>query len=320
MVPEARVVFAHGQMSERLLEKIMVAFMNHEYDVLVCTTIIETGLDIANCNTILIDNADRMGLSQLYQLKGRVGRSNRLAYAYLTYKKDKVLSEVAEKRLKAIKEFTELGAGFKIAMRDLEIRGAGNLLGSQQHGHIAAIGYDLYCKMLETQVNVVKGIVTEEPLEVTIDFKISAFIPSQFVENQQYKLELYKKISSLRNQEDAYNIEEEIEDRYGSIATVVYNLIGISLVKATARSLRIKSVVDLKDKVVLEFDDKDKLDLELINEISVLFNRQVTFEFSKVPNMVFRYTKRDLINEKRLKELSEFLLKINNIKQEKLSQ
>jgi len=319
LVPHARVVFAHGQMSERMLEKIMIAFMNHEYDILVCTTIIETGLDIANANTIIIDNADYMGLSQLYQLKGRVGRSNRLAYAYLMYKKDKILSEVSEKRLKAIKEFTELGAGFKIAMRDLEIRGAGNLLGSQQHGHIASIGYDLYCKMLETEVNKVKGIKIEEPLEVSIDFKISAYVPSKFVENQQHKLELYKKISSIRDQDDAYAIEEEIEDRYGTIPNVIYNLMKISHVKALARHLQIKSVIDQKDKCVLEFADKEKLDLELVSQISVLFNRQVTFEFSKLPNMIFRYTKRDLNNDKRLLELEDFLLKIYNIKSEKLS-
>ncbi len=319
LVPHARVVFAHGQMSERMLEKIMIAFMNHEYDILVCTTIIETGLDIANANTIIIDNADYMGLSQLYQLKGRVGRSNRLAYAYLMYKKDKILSEVSEKRLKAIKEFTELGAGFKIAMRDLEIRGAGNLLGSQQHGHIASIGYDLYCKMLETEVNKVKGIKVEEPLEVSIDFKISAYVPSKFVENQQHKLELYKKISSIRDQDDAYAIEEEIEDRYGTIPNVIYNLMKISHVKALARHLQIKSVIDQKDKCVLEFADKEKLDLDLISRISVLFNRQVTFEFSKLPNMIFRYTKRDLNNDKRLLELEDFLLKIYNIKSEKLS-
>ncbi|MBJ2355216.1 TRCF domain-containing protein, partial [Sphaerochaeta sp. S2] len=307
-----------GQMSETSLEKFMISFMNHEFDILLCTTIIDTGLDIVNANTIIIDDADKMGLSQLYQLKGRVGRSNRLAYAYLTYKKDKVLAEVAEKRLKAIKEFTELGAGFKIAMRDLEIRGDGNLLGSQQHGHIAAIGYDLYCKMLEIEVNKVKGIFVEEPLEVTIDFKVSAFIPESFVTDQQYKLELYKKISSIRNQEDAFMIEEEIEDRFGSIPTVIYNLLSVSLIKGLCQSLKIKTVTDFKDKCVLEFADKEKLDLELISDIGILFNRNVTFEFAKVPNMVFRYSKRDLINEKRLKELETFLLKIHNIKKEKL--
>lgn len=319
LVPDAKVVYAHGQMNERKLEGIMLGFMNHEFDVLVCTTIIETGLDISNANTIIMDDADKMGLSQLYQLKGRVGRSNRLAYAYLTYKKDKVLTEVAEKRLKAIKEFTELGAGFKIAMRDLEIRGAGNLLGSQQHGNIDAIGYDLYCKMLEQEVDKFRGKVVEEELEVTIDFKISAYIPSEFVSNQQYKLELYKKISSIRNQQDAFDIEEEIEDRYGSISTVVYNLLSISLVKALAAKLKVKTVTDKKDYVEMEFANPNKLDLELISKIGVLFNRNVKFEFTQKPMMIFRYSKKGLVNEKRLKELEEFLLKINNIKDESIS-
>lgn len=318
LVPDARVVYAHGQMSERKLESIMMSFMNHEYDILVCTTIIETGLDISNANTIIIDDADKMGLSQLYQLKGRVGRSNRLAYAYLTYKKDKVLSEVSEKRLKAIKEFTELGAGFKIAMRDLEIRGAGNLLGSQQSGNIASIGYDLYCKMLEQEVNKFKGKVVEEELEVTIDFKISAYVPASFVTNQQYKLELYKKISSIRDQQDAFDIEEEIEDRYGSITTVIYNLLSISLVKALAAKLKIKNVTDKKDFVEMEYASSEKLDLDLISKIGVKFNKCVKFEFAQKPMMVFRYSKKGLINEKRLKELEEFLLKINNIKEESI--
>lgn len=318
LVPEARVVYAHGQMSERKLEQIMLSFMNHDYDILVCTTIIETGLDIANANTIIIDDADKMGLSQLYQLKGRVGRSNRLAYAYLTYKKDKVLSEVAEKRLKAIKEFTELGAGFKIAMRDLEIRGAGNLLGSQQSGHIAAIGYDLYCKMLEIEVSKVKGNPIQEDFEVMIDFKISAFLPEKYVTDQQYKLELYKKISSIRDQNDQFLIEEEIEDRFGSIPTVVYNLLSVSLIKGLAQSLKIKSVTDYKDRCVLEFGQGDDLDLEFILKLPVIFNRQVTTDFKKTPNLVFRYSKRDLVNEKRIKELEAFLLKIDNMQREKL--
>lgn len=314
LVPEAKVVFAHGQMNERKLEKIMLDFMDHEYDVLVCTTIIETGLDISNANTIIIDNADKMGLSQLYQLKGRVGRSNRLAYAYLTYKKDKVLSEVSEKRLKAIKEFTELGAGFKIAMRDLEIRGAGNLLGSQQHGNIASIGYDLYCKMLETEINKFKGEVVREVLEVNIDFKISAYISSNFVTNQQYKLELYKKISSIRNQQDAYDIEEEIEDRYGTISTPIYNIISISLIKALACNLNMKAVIDKKDFVEFIFAKAENTDLELIKKINILY-RQVDIGKTR-PVMTFKYSKRGLVNEKRLKELQEFLLRINNIKEE----
>ena len=182
------MVVGHGQMSERELENIMLDFMNGEYDVLVCTTIIETGLDISNVNTIIIHDADKMGLSQLYQLRGRVGRSNRLAYAYLTYQKDKVLTEVAEKRLKAIKEFTEFGSGFKIAMRDLEIRGAGNLLGSEQHGHMAAIGYDLYVKLLEDTVKEMKGEIIEKNIETTIEININAFIPENYIENEGQKL------------------------------------------------------------------------------------------------------------------------------------
>lgn len=314
MVPDARVVYAHGQMGERKLEKIMMGFMNHEYDVLVCTTIIETGLDISNANTMIIDSADKMGLSQLYQLKGRIGRSNRLAYAYLTYKKDKVLSEVAEKRLKAIKEFTELGAGFKIAMRDLEIRGAGNLLGSQQHGHIAAIGYDLYCKMLEIQVNKVKGIPIEEDLEVSIDFKISAYIDTRYVTEQAYKLELYKKISAIRHQDDAYAIEEEIEDRYGNLPQEVRNLIGVSYMKALARRARIKDVQDKKDRCIMTFAEPENLDLKWIQEISVIYNRKVKFEFAKDAKMIFNYPKGCVKADDRLKLLTEFLLNINNMK------
>jgi transcription-repair coupling factor (superfamily II helicase) len=184
LVPDARIQFAHGQMSEVKLEKIMMQFLNHEFDVLVCTTIIETGLDISNVNTIIINDADRMGLSQLYQLRGRVGRSNRIAYAYLTYARDKVLPEVAEKRLKAVKEFTELGSGFKIAMRDLEIRGAGNILGAAQSGHMATVGYEMFVKMLEEKVRDIKGEEVIPEIDTTVEFNISAFIPDTFVTNR----------------------------------------------------------------------------------------------------------------------------------------
>ncbi|MFW6006952.1 MAG: transcription-repair coupling factor [Halanaerobiales bacterium] len=193
LVPEARVAVAHGQMSENKLEKLMFDFYNQEYDVLVCTTIIENGLDIPNVNTIIINRAEQMGLAQLYQLRGRVGRSNRIAYAYLLYKKDKILSEVAEKRLKAIKEFTNLGSGFKIAMRDLEIRGAGNLLGAEQHGHIASIGFSLYCKLLENAVQDLRG-KKEEEKEIEIDLEIDAYIPSDYIPDSEQKIEIYKKI------------------------------------------------------------------------------------------------------------------------------
>ena len=198
LVPEANVAYAHGQMSERKLEQIMYDFVNGDIDVLVATTIIETGIDISNVNTIIIHDADNMGLSQLYQLRGRVGRSNRTAYAFLMYKRDKLLKEVAEKRLQAIREFTELGSGFKIAMRDLEIRGAGNILGAEQHGHMEAVGYDLYCKMLNEAVMFMKGETTEnEDFETSVDVDVDAYIPATYIRNEYQKLGIYKKISNI---------------------------------------------------------------------------------------------------------------------------
>ncbi|MCL2527137.1 MAG: transcription-repair coupling factor, partial [Defluviitaleaceae bacterium] len=245
LVPQAKVAFAHGQMSETELENIMHDFVDGEIDVLVCTTIIETGLDIPNVNTIIIQNADFMGLSQLYQLRGRVGRSNRLAYAYLMYRRDKVLKEEAEKRLQTIREFTEFGAGFKIAMRDLEIRGAGNLLGAQQHGHMDSVGYDMYCKLLAEAVGELKGDAREVPIsETTIDISIDAYIPDRFIPDEQQKLEIYKKISMVASQQDYYDTQEEIEDRYGNLPAPVMNLLDVALTKAKARSLGVLSVAE----------------------------------------------------------------------------
>ena len=204
LVPEARVAFAHGQMKERELEKIMYDFINGEIDVLVSTTIIETGLDISNVNTMIIHDADNLGLSQLYQLRGRVGRSNRTAYAFLMYRRNKMLREVAEKRLHAIREFTDLGSGFKIAMRDLEIRGAGNLLGAEQHGHMEAVGYDLYCKMLNESVKELKGETQpEEEFDTVIDLDIDAFIPERYIKNEFQKLDVYKRIATIESEEGA---------------------------------------------------------------------------------------------------------------------
>jgi transcription-repair coupling factor (superfamily II helicase) len=213
LVPEVIVDIAHGQMNERELENAMKNFMDKMTDVLVCTTIIETGMDIQNVNTIIVDNADKLGLSQLYQLRGRVGRTNRIAYAYLTYKKDKVLTEVAEKRLKALKDFTELGSGFKIAMRDLEIRGAGNLMGKAQHGQMSVVGYDLYVKMLDTAIRMLKGEIEEEELNTTIDMKIDAYIPSTYIDDETHKIEVYKRIASMENETDYEDIKEELLDR-----------------------------------------------------------------------------------------------------------
>ena len=211
LVPGAVVTYAHGQMKEHQLERIMLDFINGDIDVLVSTTIIETGLDISNANTIIIQDADRMGLSQLYQLRGRVGRSNRISYAFLMYKRDKMLKEDAEKRLQAIREFTELGSGIKIAMRDLEIRGAGNVLGAEQHGHMEAVGYDLYCKMLNEAVQVLKGGKQEiEEYETVVECDIDAYIPSSYIKNEYQKLDIYKRISSIEDEEEYLDVQDEL--------------------------------------------------------------------------------------------------------------
>ncbi len=259
MVPDANVAYAHGQMAERELEGIMLEFIEGEIDVLVCTTIIETGLDVANTNTIIIQDADRMGLSQLYQLRGRVGRSNKIAYAYLMYKKDRVLPEIAEKRLQAIKQFTQFGSGFKIAMRDLEIRGAGNLLGERQHGHMDAIGYDLYSKLLKNAVIEEQGEIVEEEFETSVEININAYIPPRYIEDEMQKIDIYKKISLIRNQEDYNEVQEEIEDRYGDLPATVQNLLDVALIKAMAHDLDITSVIVKTNEVVFNFKAEARL-------------------------------------------------------------
>ena len=261
LVPEANVTYAHGQMSERELERIMGEFIEGEIDVLVCTTIIETGMDISNANTIIIQDADRMGLSQLYQLRGRVGRSNRIAYAYLLYKRDKMLREAAEKRLQTIREFTEFGSGFKIAMRDLEIRGAGNLLGAEQHGHMEAVGYDMYCRLLEEEVQNLKGTAPkEEQFETSIDLNISAFIPDFYIRNQEQRMELYKKIAGIRTMEEYYDMQEELEDRYGDLPKAVQLLLEVVLVKAEAHEMGITSITQKHGNILLEFRPQPNID------------------------------------------------------------
>lgn len=235
LVPDASVAFAHGQMSERQLENIMMSFINGEIDVLVATTIIETGLDISNVNTIIIDHADRMGLSQLYQLRGRVGRSNRTAYAFLMYQHGKMLREVAEKRLAAIREYTELGSGIRVAMRDLEIRGAGNLLGAAQSGHMEAVGYDLYCKMLNEAVRQMKGEnVEEQDFETSIDISIDAYIPATYIHSEFQKLDMYKRIAGIETTEEYMDMQEELEDRFGTIPAATQNLLRVALLRAEA--------------------------------------------------------------------------------------
>lgn len=309
LVPQSRIAVGHGQMSERELEKIMLDYMNGEYDILVSTTIIETGLDISNVNTIIIHDADKLGLSQLYQLRGRVGRSYRQGYAYLMYEKDKVLSEVAEKRLKAIKEFTEFGSGFKIAMRDLEIRGAGNLLGGEQHGHMAAIGYDLYVKLLEETVGELRGEYSEKFEDTTIELNVNAYISEKYISNQSHKIEIYKKIASIRNLEDMHKIEEEIEDRFGDIPLSVRNLLLISYIKAIAKSLKVLAITQKDKDIRIQFKDGTMLKPEGIGNVLHKYNRKVTFNATAQPYFIYKVLTMD--QYKMLIELKDIIEKIS---------
>lgn len=303
LVPEASVGFAHGQMSERELEDIMINFMENNINVLVCTTIIETGLDIPNVNTIIIQDADCMGLSQLYQLRGRVGRSNRSSFAYLMYKKDKVLQEVSEKRLQTIKDFTEFGSGFKIAMRDLEIRGAGNLLGAEQHGHMDAIGYDMYCKLLDQAVRELKGEKITEEFETLIDINLNAFIPEKYISNEEQKLEMYKKISLIQNDEDFMEIQDELIDRFGDLPQTVQNLLDIAVMKAYAHKAGVISIIQRKNNVIIKFKEDSKVDISKILEI-IKTNKSILFTGSgSVPYITYKIEENEsgfIINIKKL--------------------
>ena len=277
LIPEANVAYAHGQMKETELENIMYRFINGEIDVLVSTTIIETGLDISNVNTMIIHDADNMGLSQLYQLRGRVGRSNRTSYAFLMYKRDKMLKEIAEKRLAAIKEYTELGSGFKIAMRDLEIRGAGNLLGAEQHGHMEAVGYDLYCKMLNEAVKEAKGIKMEESFDTSIDINIDAYIPMGYIPNEFQKLDIYKRIAGIETEEETEEMLEELIDRFGDPPKSVENLLYIAKIKSMAHQLYFTEVSGKGDTLRFTLYEKARIDVTKIPEFVAGFGQDVKF-------------------------------------------
>lgn len=286
LLPEARVDFAHGQMSERELENVMISFINGEIDVLVSTTIIETGLDISNVNTMIIHDSDRYGLSQLYQLRGRIGRSNRTAYAFLMYRRNQVLKETAEKRLAAIREFTDLGSGFKIAMRDLELRGAGNLLGAQQHGHMNAVGYDLYCKMLNEAVKEAKGIETMADFETTIDLNMDAFIPDTYISNEYQKLDIYKRIAGIESQTDYDDMLEELLDRFGEVPKTVLNLLSIARLKADAHRAYVTEIKQNGQTVRITLYENAKLNPLGIPELMKQYRRGLTFKNEKEPKFL----------------------------------
>ena len=254
LVPEANVVYAHGQMAGTRIEEIMQEFIDGKSNVLVCTTILESGIDIPNANTIIVENADRMGLAQLYQIRGRVGRSDKQAYAYITYKRDKLLSEVADKRLKAIKEFTEFGSGFKIAMRDLEIRGAGSLLGEIQSGHLEQVGYDTYCNLLDEVVKEMKGIEVRPETDIQIDLNVTSYIPDEYISDSNQKIEVYQDIALCKNEEDIQNIIDEIIDRFGNMPEELENLIDIARIKYLAKELHIEKIASRKTAVVFTFE------------------------------------------------------------------
>ena len=295
LVPEANIAYAHGRMKENELERIMYDFIAGEIDVLVSTTIIETGMDIANVNTVIIQDSDRFGLSQLYQLRGRVGRSNRTAYAFLMYKRDKILKEVAEKRLEAIKEFTELGSGFKIALRDLEIRGAGNLLGRKQHGHMEAVGYDLYCKMLADAVRTLKGEEEKrENFETYIDLDIDAYIPGEYILNEIQKLDVYKRIASVTGADEAQDLKDELTDRFGKVPESVNNLLKITLLKEKAHQIYITEIRGGKGQIKLMMKADAAIRVEKIPDVMIEAGKGFKFVSKGTPYFLYTYTQEGL--------------------------
>ncbi len=296
LVPDSVVEYAHGRMSGEEIENIMYDFTNKKIDILVCTTILESGIDIPNANTMIIENADRMGLAQLYQIRGRVGRKDRQAYAYITYKKNKLLSEVAEKRLKAIKEFTEFGSGFKIALRDLEIRGAGNILGSEQHGQMEAIGYEMYCRMLEDAIRELKGEKISEKIDIEIDLDISAYIPDTYISNQNQKIEVYQNIALCETMEDVEDILDEIIDRYGEIPKEVNNLLDISKIKIIARELGISSIVQKGNNIRFQISNNHNISDESFNKMIEKYRIEISIENNMIIKRLKQTDLKDSLN------------------------
>ena len=316
LMPDVRISFAHGQMKEKELEDVMFSFINKEVDVLVTTTIIETGLDIANVNTMIIHDAENFGLSQLYQLRGRVGRSDKTAYAFLMYKRDKMLKETAEKRLKAIREFTDLGSGFKIAMRDLEIRGAGNLLGADQSGHMEAVGYDLYCKMLNDAILRQKGELAEAEFTTSVELPVDAYIPATYVKNEMVKLELYKRIAGIWTEEDYEDMLDELTDRFGEPPQAVLNLMTIAKIKAAAHEAFITSIVYKNKQVHIEMAKGVKVDMNKLEAFITKYQNNIRLVAGPASGFVIDLEKKSL--KKFIFELEAILADIHElIEQEK---
>ncbi len=310
-IPNARIEYAHGQMKERELEDVMYDFVNGDIDVLVSTTIIETGMDIPNVNTLIINDADKFGLSQLYQLRGRVGRSSRVAFAFLMYKKDKLLSEVAEKRLGAIREFTNLGSGYRIALRDLEIRGAGNLLGKSQHGHMEAVGYDLYCKMLGEAVGRLKGDEVCEDFSTIINLDIDAFIPREYIFNEEQKLDMYKRIASIENKNDLGDMRDELLDRFGKVPRSAENLLRVAYMRKLAHAIYLTEVKGGKGEITFSFKTDAKVDPAGVPKILDKHKKHMSFSAGgRVPVFTYIYTCETLEEkeEQNLIEITEALL------------
>jgi len=315
LVPEARIGYAHGQMSERELERVIQSFLDKEFDVLVCTTIIESGIDMPNVNTIIVEDSDRLGLAQLYQLRGRVGRSNRLAYAYLTYKKDKVLNETAEKRLKAIKEFTEFGSGFKIAMRDLQIRGAGNILGAEQHGHMDSVGYDMYLKLLDETVSELKGEkVSRETTDTAVELLTSAYIDASYIRDEEQRIDMYKSIAAIETEDDILDIKDELIDRYGDIPTETNQLIEIAYIKNLASQLGFSSIKQKDDAVLLNFAEHSQLPLEKIGELMSRWKGRLLFSAGKQPYLSLRT--KDMKTDEVIENIKILLQALQKLKSE----
>jgi transcription-repair coupling factor (superfamily II helicase) len=305
LLPNARVGVAHGQMPEKVLEDTIMKLYDGEFDILVATTLIESGIDLPLANTLIVLDADRLGLAQLYQLRGRIGRSDKLAYAYFTYNPDKVLTQDAYKRLDAIMEFTELGSGFKIAMRDLEIRGAGNVLGKEQHGHMEKVGYDMYCKLLDEVVKEIRGEEIIEEVDVQIELDVTSYIPEEYIENAGFKIEVYQNIALCKSEEDIENVTDEIIDRFGQMPYEVENLLDIARIKILSREKSIFKVAQRKENVIFYFDNT-KFNFDVVEKLMKLYRNRIKFSPSKEPYITFKIAELKNI----LEEVKDFLNKL----------